>query len=57
MTTNVYWLQNAGIEVQVDMPPDGKLPVLVETDNTRLEAGTVEAAASLIIDLLAGGTD
>lgn len=54
---NVYWLQHAGIEVQVDTLPDGGLPVLVETDNSRLEAGTVEAAASLIIDLLGGGAD
>lgn len=54
---NVYWLQHAGLEVQVDTPPDGKLPVLVETNSSRVEAGTVEAAASLIIGLLGGGTD
>jgi hypothetical protein len=54
---NVYWLKREGIEVQVDTHPGGELPVLVETDISRLEAGTVEAAASLIIDLFGGGTD
>lgn len=54
---NVYWLQHAGIEVQVDTHPGGRLPVLVETDSIRLEPGTVEAAASLIIDVLCGGAD
>lgn len=51
---NVYWLHHAGAQVQVDTPAEGRLPVLVEADNTRLELGTVDAAASLIIDLLAG---
>ncbi len=54
---NLYWLQHAGIEVRVGTHPGGRLPVLVETDNIRLEPGTVEAAASLIIDLLGCGAD
>lgn len=34
-----------------------ELPVIVETDSTRHEAGTIEVAAPVVIELLGGGAD